>query len=81
MVLFLSDPLVTEGRICSVMLPRSSICGETAIDKHAAELATGEFLLLQRRLQLLFGEQPLLNQQITKADFLRGGGIPSSKKP
>ena len=63
------------------MLPRSSICGETAIDKHPAELATGEFLLLQRRLQLLFGEQPLLNQQIAKADFLRGGGIPSSKKP
>lgn len=43
------------------------------------QLASGTLLLIQRELQLLLGEQALLNQQVTQNGFSAGGGILTSK--
>jgi len=53
---------------------RNTLFGDVAaIDEDPPQLAPGCLLLIQRSLELLLGQQALLDQQVAEADFLRGG--------
>ncbi len=46
---------------------------EADLDQHATQLAPAALLFVERELQLLFGDEVLLYQQIAEANFLRTG--------
>ena len=66
----------TNGMFRAVarQLCRSALGDRADIDEHAAELAAALALLLERLLELLLGDQLLLEQQVAEADALAGFG-------
>ena len=77
------DQLRLRGEILEVNEGDAQLAGQclgnplfrdvAAFNEDPPQLASGTLLLIQRELQLLLGEQALLNQQVTQTDFLRGG--------
>ncbi len=51
---------------------RNALLGDiAAVDQQPAELATGTLLLFEREFELLAGNEVLLHQHVTKANFFR----------